>query len=122
MEIERGQIWWTDFPEPVGSAPGMRRPALIVQHNRLNASRLATVLVIPLTTNVRWAAAPGNVLLPKGTAGLPRESVVNVSQLACVDRMLLESLQGTVPARIMNLVDDGLRLILDLQGPSGTLQ
>jgi mRNA interferase MazF len=88
----------------------MRRPALIVPHIRLNASKLATVLVIPLTTNVRR------------TAGLPRESVVNVSQLACVDRMLLESLQGTVPARIMNLVDDGLRLILDLQNSSGTLQ
>ncbi|MFN0106208.1 MAG: type II toxin-antitoxin system PemK/MazF family toxin [Bryobacteraceae bacterium] len=122
MEISRGQIWWIDFLEPIGSGPGLRRPALIVQHNRLNATRLATVLVIPLTTNERWATARGNVLLPKGTAGLREASVVNVTQLNCVDRMMLEDFQGIVPLHFLAAVDDGLRMILDIECPQGALQ
>lgn len=117
MEIVRGQIWWVDFQEPIGSGPGDRRPALVVQSNRFNASRLATVLVIPLTTNERWAHAPGNLLLPKGTAGLTRASVVNVTQLSCIDRIQFEHLQGCLPSKLMDLVDDGLRSILDIECP-----
>lgn len=122
MEVIRGQIWWVDFEEPTGSDPGYRRPVLIVQHNRYNASRLATVLVLPLTSNARWANARGNVLLPAGTSGLPQASVVNVTQLTCIDRRLLEEHQGQIPARYMMQIDEGLRAILDIECPPGTLQ
>lgn len=122
MEIGRGQIWWTDFDEPVGSGPGYRRPALIVQVDRLNQSRLSSVIVVPLTSNTKWANAPGNVLIPAGEAGLAVDSVANLSLLTSIDRRLLDEFAGFLPMRLTIAVDDGLRMILDIECPPGTLQ
>lgn len=122
MEIGRGQIWWTDFGEPAGSGPGFRRPALVVQLNRLSKTRIATVLVVPLTSNPKWADVFGNVLIPAGVAGLAKDSVVNMSLLTSIDRRLLEEFAGLLPTWLQAAVDDGLRMILDIECPQGTLQ
>ena len=74
MVIQQGEVWWAELPDPVGSGPGFRRPVLIVQGEALNRSRLATVVCVPLTSNLRWATAPGNVLLPAQRTGLPKDS------------------------------------------------
>ena len=114
MEIERGGIWWADLPEPRRSDPGFRRPVLIVQADQFNRSHLHTVIVAALTTNLDLADAPGNLLLPARATGLPRDSVVNVSQLLTLDREFLTEHAGTLPSRVQSLVDQGLRLVLDL--------
>lgn len=101
-----------DFGEPAGSAPGYRRPALIVSSDRFNRSRTATVLVAAVTSNLRLADAPGNVRLP--AQPLPKPSVVNVTQLIAVDRTLLEERIGRLERGTLRVVDDGLRLVLDL--------
>ncbi len=112
--VARGEVWWVDFGEPYGSEPAHRRPAVVVSSDRFNASRIQTVMVSILTTNLRLAAAPGNVDLPRGAAGLPRESVVNVSQTAVIDRVRLQELAGTLDKATMQRVGDGLRLLLAL--------
>lgn len=112
--MNRGEIWWADLAEPRGSEPGSRRPVLIVQDDLLNASRLQTVMIAPLTSNVLRARAMGNVLLAAEQSGLKRESVVLVCQVMAIDRGLLTEAVGAVPRRAMALVDDGLRLALDL--------
>ena len=122
MEIERGQIWWADLPKPVGSGPGFRRPVVIVQANTAIDAGLQTLIVLPLTTNKGWADFPGNVLLPAKTGGLAEDSVANMTQVLAIDMKLLESLLGNVPVRLMNQIDEGLRTILGLRRPSGTLQ
>ena len=78
----RGEIWWAALPRPVGSAPGYRRPVLIVQSNDFTHSRMATVIVVILTSNTKLAEAPGNVFLPRNMTSLPKDSVANVSQLS----------------------------------------
>ncbi len=70
MVVAQGDIWWADLPEPTGSGPGFRRPVVVVQGDAFNASRIATVVCVPLTSNLRWAAAPGNVLLSARLTGL----------------------------------------------------
>lgn len=110
--VARGEIWWVDFAAPIGSAPGYRRPAVIVSSDRFNASRLAAVIVAAVTSNVRLAAAPGNVLLPERL--LPRRSVVNVTQLLAIDRMLLHTRIADLPSIERRKVDEGLRLVLGL--------
>ena len=95
MVVAQGDVCWADLPEPVGSGPGFRRPVLVVQGNAFNRSRIATVLIVPLTSNLRLANAPGNVVLPARVSGLPRESVANVSQLIAVDRDLPESISSS---------------------------
>ena len=77
MVVSRGDVFWASLPDPTGSGPGFRRPVAVVQGDAFNASRLATVVVVPLTSNLRWAAAPGNVLLAATRTGLPRDSVAN---------------------------------------------
>jgi mRNA interferase MazF len=114
MEIRRGEIWWADLAEPRGSAPGFHPPLLIVQADGFNRSRIATVLAVVLTSNLRLVDAPGNVLIPAKAAGLPKDSVANVSQVVTVDRDFLEKRVGKVPPRLMAAVDGGLRLVLDL--------
>ncbi len=86
MVISQGEVWWTDLGEPVGSAPGYRRPVVVVQSDSFNRSKIATVVCVALTTNLRWADAPGNVLLTAEVTGLPKDSVANVSQIMTVDR------------------------------------
>lgn len=110
--IERGQIWWADLGDPRGSAPALRRPVIVVQSDRFNASRLRTVIVVALTTNPRLAAMPGNVALPAAVTGLPQDSVANVTQVATLDREGLTDLVGSVAAPLLEQVDRGLSLVL----------
>lgn len=112
--VRRGEIWWAWLPEPVGSEPGSRRPLLVVQADSFNRSRIQTVLAVVLTTNLGRADAPGNVLLPREESGLPRDSVANVSQVVTADRRLLTERIATLPVRLLDEVDRGLLLVLDL--------
>lgn len=112
--VSRGEIWWADLPEPVASEPGYRRPILIVQSDTFNQSRIATLLAVALSSNLNLAQAPGNVLLPRKTTGLAKDSVANVSQVITVDKRFLTEPIGVLPAYLLGQVEDGLRLILDL--------
>jgi mRNA interferase MazF len=113
-EIQRGEIWWADLPEPRRSEPGSRRPVLVVQADAFNRSRIQTAIVAVITSNLELADVPGNVLLPARSTGLPRDSVVNVSQLLTLDRGYLTEHAGTLPPRLQGSVDEGLRLVLQL--------
>jgi mRNA interferase MazF len=113
-EIQRGEIRWADLPEPRRSEPGYRRPVLVVQADPFNSSRIHTAIVAVITTNLDLAEAPGNVLLPSRVSGLPRDSVVNVSQLLTLDRDFLTEPAGSIPVRVQRAVDEGLRLVLQL--------
>jgi mRNA interferase MazF len=112
--VKRGEIWWAHLPEPTGSGPGYRRPVLVVQANAFNASRIATVVVATITSNLALAEAPGNVRIARSDSGLPRASVVNVSQLITLDRSILASRVMALPGSVMDQVDGGLRLVLGL--------
>ena len=112
MVIAQGDVCWADLPEPVGSGPGFRRPVLVVQGDALNRSRLATVVCIPLTTNLKWADAPGNVRLPARSSGLSKDSVANVSQIVTLDRALLTERVGRVSKKQLQLVFAGVDLVL----------
>ncbi len=114
-EIQRGEIWWADLPQPRRSEPGYRRPVLIVQADSFNRSRIQTVIVAVITGNIELADAPGNVLLPNALTGLPRDSVVNVSQLLTLDRGFLTEQAGALSARLQREVDTGLRVVLQLR-------
>lgn len=112
--MKRGELWWASLPEPTGSGPGYRRPVLIVQSRPFNESRIATVIVAVVTSNLALADAPGNVRLAKSDAGLPKASVVNVTQVVTLDRSLLTSKVKALPGKVMSRVDEGLRLVLAL--------
>ena len=112
--IRRGEIWWADLIEPRRSEPGYRRPVLVVQADRFNRSRIQTVVVAAITGNMELAAAPGNVILPARSSGLPRDSVVNVSQVLTLDRSFLSEQAGALSPRLQRVVDQGLRLVLQL--------
>jgi len=112
--VERGEIWWAGLGRPRGSEPGHRRPVLVVQSDDFNRSRLATAVVVAITTNMALAFAPGNVVCRPKSTGLRRPSVINVSQVATVDRRQLTERIGRVPQPTMQQVDDGLRLVLAL--------
>jgi mRNA interferase MazF len=112
--VERGQIWWADLGEPSGSEPGFRRPILVVQSDAFNRSRLRTVIAVVLTSNLRLVEAPGNVLVPAKTAGLSKDSVVNVSQIITVDRDVLAEPAGRLRGQLLKEVENGLRLVLTL--------
>ncbi|CAN5115345.1 type II toxin-antitoxin system toxin endoribonuclease MazF6 [soil metagenome] len=112
--IRRGGIHWADLGEADGSRPAKRRPVLVIQSDHYNASRLGTVLVAVLTSNTDLAAMPGNVLLPAGATGLPRDSVVNVTALVTLDKADLDPESGNTPAALMDQVGLGLRRVLAL--------
>jgi mRNA interferase MazF len=112
--IRRGQVWWVDFGEPRASEPAFRHPALVLQRDEVNASRLSTVVVCVLTSNKALARAPGNTLLPKRSTGLPRDSVANASQIATVNKSDLEKLAGTIPNHLLKKVSEGVRWFLSL--------
>ncbi len=112
--MKRGDIWWANLPVPAGSEPGYRRPVLVVQSDDFNRSRIGTVLALAITSNLRLAAAPGNVSMPRRGTGLNRRSVVNVSQIVTLDRRFLTERSGRAPDGTMGQVDDGLRLVLHL--------
>ena len=114
MVVERGQIWWADLDEPRGSEPAFRRPLLIVQDDAFNRSRIRTVVAVVMTSNLRLVEAPGNVLIPAKASGLPKDSVVNVSQIVTIDRDFLTEPAGKLRGQLMKSIEDGLRLVLSL--------
>jgi len=110
----RGEIWWANLPEPVGSEPGYRRPVLVIQDDMFTQSRIRTVIVVVITSNTQLAEAPGNVLLPREASGLPKDSVANVSQILTLDQAFLVERIGSLPNSLQEEVDEGLRTILTL--------
>ena len=112
--IFRGELWWADLPQPIGSEPGFRRPVLIIQVNRFNQSRLATVLAVAVTTNLALVQMPGNVLIDTAASGLEQDSVVNITQVITIDRQFLRIRIGSLPQNILQRVEQGLRLIQGL--------
>jgi mRNA interferase MazF len=110
----RGEIWWASLPRPTGSGPGFRRPVLVLQSNEFNASRIQTVVVAAITSNVKLAAAPGNVLCARRDTALSRNSVINVSQILTIDKSLLSARVSALPSRVLQQVEEGLRLVLSL--------
>ncbi len=110
----RGEIWWATLPRPVGSEPGYRRPVLIIQSNDFTRSRIATVIVVVITSNTKLAQAPGNVFLPHNTTGLPKDSVANVSQVVTIDKNLLTERVGILTSDLFEQVEVGLRLVMSL--------
>lgn len=112
MVISQGEVWWADLPAPTGSGPGFRRPVIVVQCDALNRSRIATTVCVPLTSNLKWGLAPGNLRLSARLTGLPKESVANVSQIVTLDKDLLTERVGKLPAAKLELLLSGIDVIL----------
>ena len=112
--MNRGQVWWAELPEPKGSEPGYRRPVVVIQSDIFNKSRIGTVVVIAITSNLRLADAPGNVKLTKSKTGLDRESVANVSQILTLDKQFLTEQIGALDTLTVQQIDEGLALVLGL--------
>ncbi len=112
--VARGELWWVDFGEPIGSEPGYRRPVVVVSSDRFNRARIATVVVSAITSNLSLADAPGNLLVDSATTGLDRDSVINVTQTLVIDRSRLVKCLGMLDRSTVTRVDEGLRLLLDL--------
>lgn len=112
--MKKGEIWWASLGEPGGSEPGFRRPVIIVSANEFNDSRINTVLAVVVTTNLRLADAPGNILLEKKHSKLAKDSVINVSQLITVNKEFLTEKISKLNAQHLNAVNEGLRLVLGL--------
>lgn len=110
--ISQGEIWWADIPNPTGSEPGFRRPVVVVQGNSFNRSKIATVVCVPLTSNLRWGDAPGNVPLSSAESGLPKDSVANVSRVLTLDKNDLTERAGVLPERKLDLVLFGVDVVL----------
>lgn len=110
----RGEIWWANLRDPIASEPGYRRPVLIIQDDTFNQSRISTVIVAVITSNIQLAEAPGNVLLTREASGLPKNSVVNVSQILTIDKSFLVERVGALSDYLQEEVDEGLRTILYL--------
>ena len=113
MVIRQGDIFWVDLRTPSGSAPGYRHPHVVVQNNLFNQSRINTVVVCALTSNLKRAGAPGNVLLAKGEANLKKASVVNISQLVTVDKSDLTEKIGTLSPSRVDQITDGIKLLIE---------
>jgi mRNA interferase MazF len=112
--MQRGDIWWANLPEPTGSASGYRRPVLVIQADAFTRSRIATVIIVAITSNLRLATAPGNVFLPATESGLPKDSVVNVSQIITLDKLMLDEYVDRISATTLTQVEEGIRLVLDV--------
>lgn len=112
MVISQGDVWWVDLSEPIGSAPGFKRPVLVIQGDPLNQSRIATVICVVLTSNLKWGSAPGNVRLSSKITGLPKDSVANVSQVITVDRDLLETRVGKISGSKLTQVLQGIDIVM----------
>jgi mRNA interferase MazF len=110
--IAQGEIWWAELPKPRGSGPGFRRPVVVVQADAINRSRIATTICVTLTSNLKWAGAPGNVELPARTTSLPKDSVANVSQIVTLDKAYLTERVGKLPPAKLELVLSGIDVML----------
>lgn len=116
--IQQGDVYWIEFEEPEGSEPGYKHPHVVVQNNLFNHSRINTVLVCPLTSNLKRANSPGNVLLNKQEANLPKPSVINVSQIFTVDKSQLGDYIGTLSSERLRQMLDGIKLLLEPKEPN----
>ena len=114
VDIQRGEIWWADLPQPRPSEPGYRRPVMVIQADAFNRSKIQTVVVAVISSNIRLGAAPGNVFLPADESGLPKDSIINVSQLLTIDRSFLTEHVSRIPSGLEASVNAGLRLVLEL--------
>ncbi len=112
--MQRGDIWWAVLPDPAGSEPGYRRPVLVIQSDPFTQSAIKTVICASITSNLQLASAPGNLRIASRSSGLPKPSVVNVSQIAAIDRLFLKERIKTLDAQTMRQIDEGLRLVLNL--------
>ena len=112
MVISQAEVWWADLGEPTGSASGLRRPVVVVQCDALNYSRVGTVVCVPVTSNLKWSRAPGNVPLSKAATSLPKESVANVSLIVALDKRQLVERVGKIPRRQLELILSGIDVIL----------
>lgn len=112
VEVAQGEIWWAELPEPAGSGPGFRRPVVVVQGDPLNRSRIATVVCVPLTSNLTWAEAPGNTLLSAKDTGLPKDSVANTSQIVTIDRSFLTERVGRLGPKHVAQILHGIDVVL----------
>jgi mRNA interferase MazF len=113
MVINQGDIYWVDLGEPSGSEPGYKHPHVVIQNNLFNRSQIRTVIVLALTSNLKRADAPGNVLLGKGEANLPKQSVVNVSQVFTVDKSQLDEYIGTLSPKRVREILNGIKLVIE---------
>ncbi len=114
MVVRRGDIWWASLPGPRGSEPAYRRPVVVVQSDAFNRSRISTVIAAVITSNLALASAPGNVELTRKQSGLPKASVINVSQIVTLDRAFLSRRVGRLAPKKMSLLENGLRLVLSI--------
>jgi mRNA interferase MazF len=112
MVISQAEVWWADLGEPAGSASGLRRPVVVVQCDPLNHSRIGTVVCVPLTSNLKWSRAPGNVQLPSAATNLTKDSVANVSLLVALDKGQLTERTGKIPRRQLDLILSGIDVVL----------
>lgn len=112
--MQRGDIWWASLRRPRGSEPGYRRPVVVVQSDAFSRSRIQTVIVAAITSNMRLAEAPGNVALTRRQSGLPEDSVINVSQLITIDKFCLTERIKRIPTDKVLALNEGLRLVLSL--------
>jgi mRNA interferase MazF len=112
MVITQGEVWWADLPDPAGSEAGFRRPVVVVQSDSLNISRIATVVCVPLTANLNWSVAKGNVVLPARSTGLTKDSVANIFQILAVNRSALTERTGRISRRELEMVFDGIDILL----------
>lgn len=112
MVIAQGEVWWANLAPPRGSDPGFRRPVVVVQGDSLNRSRIATAVCVALTSNLKWASAPGNVLLDADATGLVKDSVANVSQLVTLDKAALTERTGKLARRKVDLILSGIDVVL----------
>ncbi len=113
MVINQGDIYWVNLDEPSGSEPGYKHPHVVVQNNLFNRSQIRTVIVVALTSNLKRANAPGNILLEKGEANLPKPSVVNVSQVFTVDKSQLDEHIGTLSSKRVREILGGIKLVIE---------
>ena len=117
MVINQGDVYWIDLGEPSGSEPGYRHPHVVIQNNLFNRSQIRTVIVLALTSNLKRADVPGNVLLENGEANLPRQSVANVSQVFTVDKSQLDEYIGALSPRRVREILNGIRLVIEPREP-----
>ena len=114
MVMYRGEIWWATLPDSIGSEPGYRRPVIIIQDDAFNRSKIQTIIVVIITSNLELAQAPGNVFLPRKDTGLPQDSVANVSQVITIDKSFLTERITSLSLELQEEIDNGLRLVLYL--------
>jgi mRNA interferase MazF len=112
--VKRGDLYWANLGDPIGNEPGYRRPVIVIQSDLFNGSTIPTVLVIPLTSNLAVAKAPGNVKLTAKETGLKRDSVANVSQIISINRTRLDGVISTLDPSVMFMIDNGIRLVFDV--------